>query len=105
MVDKELLVKNRKKKRWSINKERLAQIENLKTLPVDDKMYKDTLGAIEQTGKIRKDKVEVWTKVVQVVGTLAVVAFAAKSAYEVDKSDEILTNKNSHGLFSKILHF
>ena len=90
------------RKRWTINKERKAQIENAKTLSVGDELYKPTLDAIEQTTKIRNSRIEVGLKALQVVGTLAIGCFVAKAAYSIDKSDEIATNKNSMGVFSKI---
>lgn len=93
------------RKRWSINKERKAQIENAKTLSVGDELYKPTLDAIEQTTKVRNTKIELGLKALQVVGTLVIGGFVAKAAYSIDKSDEILQNKNSMGFFGKIFKF
>lgn len=100
-MDKEL-ANQKHRKHWTLRKEKRAQMENAKTLGVDDKTYKPTLDAVEQMTKIRNMNWDIFLKGLQIVGTLALGGLVAKAAYGVDKSDEILKNKNSMGLFGKV---
>lgn len=103
MDDKEIAAK--KWKRWNLRKERRAQIENLKTLPVNDPLYTPTLESIKEISAAQNARTDTVTKVFNALGTLAIGGLALFAAYSIDKSDSIPRNRTSQTVFNKLFRF
>lgn len=92
------------KRRWTLKRELREQEGSIETLKVGDATYKPTLDAVEQISKMRREKAESRVRILKDIVTAGVCIFVAAAAYSVDKSDDLLRNKSSAGVFSKIFH-
>ena len=88
--------------RWTLKRETKRQEELLKAAEAKDDTYKSALDSIQKCTEIRARRAETRAKVFQAVGTVGLTALALFAAYKVDKSDDLLRNKQSLGVFNKI---
>lgn len=73
---------------------------------INDQLSKDArrdiVDEIEQISRIRNERIVTGSNVLKVVGTIGILAFAAVMGHKIDRSDEIIQNKNSFGLFNRL---
>ena len=95
-------VKKKFKRRWTLKREIRAQEDILESLGTNHHLYGPALDSIKTCTEIRARRAETRAKVFQAVGTVGLTALALFAAYKVDKSDDLLRNKQSLGVFNKI---
>lgn len=106
METNEVSVKKKERiKHWSLRKEMRRRIDIIgsKTDAADTE-YSASLESVKKLIDIRNSRTELWSKIGQVVGTLAIGAAVAFTAFKIDNSDEIPRNKNSMNLFGRFFH-
>lgn len=94
-----------KKKRNTLRKTVRVLEDKLSDVTLLKDERKQTLDEIEQISKVQNGRTETRSNVLKIVGTVGILAFAAVMGHRIEKSDQIVQNKNSFNLFSRLGKF
>lgn len=89
---------------WSLRKELQKRIDLMGETDANTQEYKDNLNSVKDLVYIKNQKLDSRAKVGQVATAFVLGAIGLYAAFQVDKSDEILRNKNSMNMFNRIFH-